>query len=94
MELAPRVGMKTPDEPLQELEPLTLEEASGGFKWDANSPRSTNVLDCRGPTCLKPNGEIDAVATRQHKQGIGHPNIPLPKGDGGPLGGPRVPPRK
>ena len=74
--------MIRPNHSFEEIDPSALEAATGGFKWNDQSPRSDNVLDCRGPTCLRPDGTVDPVATKQHKQGGGFPSKPLPKGDG------------
>ena len=74
--------MNRPAHSLEEIDPSLLEAAIGGLKWNDQSPRSQNVLDCRGPTCLKMDGTVDPVATQQHKQGVGFPTTPLPKGDG------------
>ncbi|HKE16358.1 MAG TPA: hypothetical protein VKB80_15900 [Kofleriaceae bacterium] len=63
------------------------------MRYDANSRESTNVIDCRGPTCVDSTGKTDWKATMQHKYGVGNEAKPLPKGDGGPLPGPKVPRR-
>ncbi len=75
MEIAHGVGMTTtPLSPLEEVTPSSLEAVSGGnenmlgFKWDEKSPRSDNVIDCRGDTCLDSNGKVDPVATALHKR--------------------------
>jgi hypothetical protein len=85
--------MEKPTSPLEPIDPSSLEAASGGMRYDENSRQSTNVLDCRGPTCLDSNGQVDVDATRKHKLGIGNERIPLPKGDGGGLGLPPIPER-
>jgi hypothetical protein len=55
---------------------------------------SENILDCRGDTCLDSTGKVDWAATRAHKYGIQPPPLPLPTGDGGGLGTPKVPDRR
>jgi hypothetical protein len=88
--------MTRPTPTLTEIAPDDLEAASGGqqlqFKTEGREG-STNVLDCRGDTCLDSTGKVDVEATRAHKQGIHPPIKPLPTGDGGGLGTPRVPKR-
>lgn len=85
--------MSSPDKTLETIELRDLDAAAGGMRWDENSRESTNVIDCRGPTCLDSNGNVDVRATLQHKHNIGHDIKPLPKGDGGGLGLPRIPDR-
>jgi hypothetical protein len=79
---------------LEKIDPTKLEAASGGMRYDENSRESTNVIDCRGPTCVDSTGKTDWKATMQHKYGVGIERKPLPKGDGGPLGTPRPPAKK
>jgi hypothetical protein len=86
-------SMTRPHPTLESIELSDLDAAAGGMRWDENSRQSTNVIDCRGPTCLDSNGEVDVKATMQHKYNIGHERKPLPKGDGGGLGLPRIPER-
>lgn len=79
---------------LESIDPARLDAASGGMRYDQNDRESTNVLDCRGQTCVDASGKTDWKATMQHKYGVGIERQPLPKGDGGPLPGPRLPGEK
>jgi hypothetical protein len=79
---------------LEAIDLSDLDAVSGGqmqFKWDESSPRSENVIDCRGSTCVDSTGKTDWKSTLQHKYGIGHERQQLPKPDDGPLGGPKSP---
>jgi len=77
--------------PLDPIDPARLDAVSGGMRYDENSRESENVLDCRGATCVDSSGKIDVKATMQHKYGVGIERKPLPKGDGGGLGLPKIP---
>jgi hypothetical protein len=91
---APDPEAATTPTTLEPIDPARLDAASGGMKYDESSRQSTNVLDCRGPTCLDSTGKTDVKATMQHKYGVGIERQPLPKGDGGPLPGPKMPGEK
>lgn len=71
--------MTKSNENLPEIDPPSLEKASGGqqmgLKWQGREG-STNILDCRGPTCLDSTGKVDEQATREHKRS--RPPAPTP----------------
>lgn len=88
--------MTSAKRPLSDLEPADLDAAAGGHQpltlRTEGRPLSKNVLDCRGDTCTDWTGETDVEATLQHKHNVGWPpRKPLPTGDGGGLGSPRIP---